>query len=53
VCVYSIDVIPQQSVSAFEENENHQSANGKFLKDGQLFILWDGKTYTVSGAEVK
>lgn len=28
-------------------------ANGKFIKDGQLFILRDGKTYNAQGIEIK
>ena len=37
------------------DNINHKSEtiNHKFIKDGQLFILRNGKTYTTSGAEVK
>ena len=32
---------------------NHQSSNRKFIKDGQLYILRDGKTYNAFGIEIK
>ena len=37
------------------DNVNHKSEtiNHKFIKDGQLFILRNGKTYNATGAEVK
>lgn len=32
---------------------NSNSANGKFIKDGQLFIIRDGRTYNAQGIELK
>lgn len=32
---------------------NGKCENGKFIKNGQMFILRDGKTYNVLGAEIK
>lgn len=32
---------------------NSTSANGKFIKDGQLFIIRDGRTYNAQGIEIK
>lgn len=35
------------------ENQQSQPANHKFIKDGQLYILRDGKTYNAQGAKVE
>ena len=39
--------------TAVDQMENGKSANGKFVKDGQLYIIRDGKTYTATGVEVR
>lgn len=36
-----------------DQIDNSQSSDGKFIKDGQLFIIRDGKTYNVLGTIVK
>ena len=40
---------------AIDQTINHkqQTTNNKLIKDGQLFILRDGKTYSITGQEVK
>ena len=38
---------------AIDEIVNHQSSNRKYIKDGQLLIIRDGKVYTVQGVQVK
>ncbi len=38
---------------AIDEIVNRQSSNRKLIIDDQLYILRDGKTYTVTGQEVK
>lgn len=41
------------SYSGINQIVNDQSSNHKFIKDGQLFILRDGKTYNALGVEIK
>ena len=33
--------------------QNADNANGKFVKNGQVVIVKDGKQYTAAGAEMK
>jgi hypothetical protein len=35
------------------EQISRQSSNRKFIKDGRLIIIRDGKTYNALGAQVK
>ena len=42
-----------QSPTAIDEIVNKQSSNHKFIKDGQLFILRDGKIYNAMGQMIK
>lgn len=39
--------------AAIDKIVNGQSSNGKIIKNGQLYILRDGKTYNAAGAEVE
>ena len=39
--------------TAIDEIVNRNSSNRKLIRDGQLLILRDGKTFTVTGQEVK
>ena len=41
------------SATGIEDIVNGQSSNRKFIKDGQLFIERDGKTFNAQGVEVK
>jgi hypothetical protein len=40
-------------VTAIDQVVNDKVASGKFIRNGQLYILRDGKTLTVTGQEVK
>ncbi len=39
--------------TAINQVVNDKVASGKFIRNGQLYILRDGKTFTVTGQEVK
>ena len=39
--------------TAIHQVVNDKVASGKFIRNGQLYILRDGKTFTVTGQEVK
>lgn len=39
--------------TAVDQTVNGKCENGKLIRDGQLYILRDGKTYTVTGTEVR
>ena len=40
-------------VTGLKNYETETSAPQKFIKNGQMFIIHDGKTYSVTGQEVK
>ena len=48
-----IKEIKLDKTAALEQIANGKTANGKFIRNGQLYILRDGKTFTVTGQEVK
>lgn len=43
----------KNKTQGIDETVNRQSSNRKFLRDGQLFILRDGKTFNALGVEVR
>lgn len=49
------NILPIGGPTAIQQVANQESPviNQKFIKDGQLLILRDGKTFTVTGQEVK
>lgn len=49
------NILPIGGPTAIQQvaNQESQVINQKFIKDGQLLILRNGKTYTVQGQEVK
>ena len=49
------NILPIGSPTAIQQvaNQESQVINQKFIKDGQLLILRDGKTYNAEGKEVK
>ena len=51
---YYLDDISWGRTDLVESIQNHQSpiTSHKYLKDGQLFILRDGKTYTIMGVRL-
>ena len=51
--VSTIDSITEiENIKAQTQNKNAQP-NGKFVKDGKIFIVKNGKSYNISGAEIK
>jgi hypothetical protein len=40
-----------QNATGIDQLNSH-SSNGKFIKDGMLFIIRDGRIYTAQGVEV-
>ena len=50
--VYSITFVPQETGTALEQNSLFVPAT-KVIRNGQLLIIREGKTYTVQGVEVK
>ena len=57
ICVKNV-VISGQAFDASEEgveevNLKFETINHKFIRDGQLFILRDGKTYNAQGVQVR
>ena len=50
--VYSITYVPQETGTALEQNSLFDPAT-KVIRNGQLLIIREGKTYTVQGVEVK
>jgi hypothetical protein len=48
-------IVQQPGTATGIENQvvNGKCENGKFIKDGQLFIIRDGKTYNILGIECK
>lgn len=54
VNIYGIKIAPE-GLTGVESVESGalRVENGKILRNGQMFILRDGKTYTVTGQEVK
>ena len=58
--LFVVDYQPEEGTAidnvnlyGFADRQKLGIMNHKFIKDGQLYILRDGKTYTVQGAEVK
>lgn len=50
--VYSITYVPEETGTALEQNSLFVPAT-KVIRNGQLLIIREGKTYTVQGVEVK
>lgn len=50
---YTATYSAQQKSQGLEEIVNSQSSNRKILVDGVLYILRDGKIFTVTGQEVR
>ena len=50
--VYSITFVPKETGTALEQNSLFIPAT-KVIRNGQLLIIREGKTYTVQGVEVK
>ena len=50
--VYSITYVPQETGTALEQNSLFVPAT-KVIRNGQLLIIRDGKTYTMQGVEVE
>ena len=50
--VYSITFVPKETGTALEQNSLFVPAT-KVVRNGQLLIIREGKTYTVQGVEVK
>ena len=50
--VYSITFVPKETGTALEQNSLFVPAT-KVVRNGQLLIIRDGKTYTVQGVEVE
>lgn len=50
--VYSITFVPKETGTALEQNSLFVPAT-KVIRNGQLLIIREGKTYTVQGVEVK
>lgn len=48
----TLSVNGTQTTTGIDQLNSH-SANGKFIKDGQLFIIRDGRTYNAQGIELK
>ena len=48
----TLSVNGTQTTTGIDQLNSH-SANGKFIKDGQLFIIRDGRTYNAQGFEIK
>ena len=42
-----------KSTTGIDQIENNQSSNRKFIKDGRLFIIRNGVTYTINGQVVQ
>ena len=55
VMIYSAGWEVKTMITGNEEmsNDKCQMSNAKFLRDGQLLILRDGKTYNAQGARVE
>lgn len=51
--LYSIKIVPEKSSTGIEGLQSTEYGVQKRLRNGQLYILIDGKTYTVTGQEVK
>ncbi|MCR4664425.1 MAG: DUF285 domain-containing protein [Paludibacteraceae bacterium] len=51
--IWSITIIPAKTATGIEALENGKSADGKFVKDGILYILHDGRLYNAQGAEIR
>ena len=50
--VYSITFVPEETGTALEQNSLFDPAT-KVIRNGQLLIIREGKTYTVQGVEVE
>lgn len=48
----TLSVNGTQTTTGIDQLNSH-SANGKFIKNGQLFIIRDGRTYNAQGIELK
>lgn len=52
--LYGIKIVPDKDPSAIDQIEaNSSTLNSKCLVNGHLFILRNGKTYSISGQEMK
>ena len=50
---YGIKILPNKVATGVGNIQDANAPCIKFLRDGQLLILRDGKTYTIQGMEVK
>ena len=48
-----VKLVVTDSPTAIDEIVNGQSSNRKLIRDGQLLILRDGRTYTLTGQELR
>ena len=54
VYLYGIKILPEKAPSAIDQiDANSSTLNAKCLINGHLFILRNGKTYSISGQEVR
>ena len=54
VYLYGIKILPEKAPSAIDQiGANSSTLNAKCLINGHLFILRNGKTYSISGQEVR
>ena len=51
--IWSITIIPVKTATGIEAVKNGQSTDSKFVKDGILYILHNGKLFNAQGKEVR
>ena len=51
--VQALEIVPQNAPTAIDNTNDLSPMTNKVIRDGQLFILRDGKTYNAQGVEVK
>ncbi len=51
--IWSITIIPAKTATGIEAVENSQSTDIKFVKDGILYILHDGRLFNAQGKELR
>lgn len=51
--LYAINILPSEILTGVDNVQGDNALCTKVLRDGKIFILRDGKTYTIQGQEVK
>ena len=51
--VQALEIVPQNAPTAIDNANDQSPMTNKVLRDSQLFIQRDGKTYTITGQEIR